>query len=202
MDLATDAFEDVPAVVAFLFEEVPDVADRRGLDRRGPDDLRRPPNFLGDLPERRAVAADYHPRLLGLDDHLASIFVEIQIRDAGLIRDDRQDLVTRLPGRGEHVRVRADGDPLAEFRRKPTNEVAVLREGLGIARVNDQFRPLVGDIRDRNVVGYFANNRLFRILELLIYVTHSCKMPPSSPEGGPRCSKQTGGDQAGGNDDD
>ncbi len=58
VDLPADAFEDVTAVLALLFEEVPDVLDCRGLDGWRPNDLGCPPDLLRDLTQGRAASTD------------------------------------------------------------------------------------------------------------------------------------------------
>jgi len=64
-----------------------------GLDRGRPNDLGGPADLLGDLPERRAAATDHHAGLLGLDDDLAGVLVEVEVGHAGLLRDHRPDLL-------------------------------------------------------------------------------------------------------------
>jgi hypothetical protein len=173
VDLATDALEDVAAVLSFLPEEVPDVLDRRGLDRRRPDDLGRPADALGDLPERLAALADDDPRFARPDDDLAGVRVELHVGDLGLVGDDRPDLLLGTRRRRQHVRIRSDGDPLSQLARELADEIAVARELLGISRVDDQLRPLVGHVGDRDLAGDHLVDRRSHRLELLVYRTHS-----------------------------
>jgi len=181
VNLAADAFEDVPPLLAFLLEEVPDVLDRRGLDGRSPDDLGRPADLLCDLPERRTVPSDDHPRFLGLDDHLARVGVEIEVGHAGRFGDDREYLFACRGRVREHRRVRADGDALSQLGGEPADEVTVPCEGLGVSRVDDQFRPLVGHLRDGDVTGNLVRNLFSHLLELLVYRTHGLEACAVSP---------------------
>ncbi len=175
VDLPADAFEDVPAVLALLFEEVPDVLDRRGLDGGRSNDFGRPADLLRDVTQGRAAPANDDAGLLGLDDDFAGVGVEIQVHDAGLLGDEFPNRLLSLGWRGQYVRVRADRDSLAEFRREPANEVAVRGELLRVPRVYDEFRSLVRDIRDGDTARDFLVDRCLHVFELLVYSAHSSK---------------------------
>jgi len=153
VDLSADAFEDVTALVAFLFQEVADVRDGRGLDRRGADHLRRPADGLCDLTEGRAVAADHHPRFLGLDNDLTGVGVEFKIGDPGVVGDHLSDPFAGLWHLSQHVGVRTNGDTFAEFARERPDQVAVAGELLGVVRVHDQFGALVLYVGDGDTRG-------------------------------------------------
>ena len=85
-----------------------------------------------------------------------------------------EDLAGGL-GMREGIRVRPDGDALSELGGQFADQVAVLRELLRIARVDDQFRPLVLHVGDRDVVGDLADDLRLQVLELPLYCAHECR---------------------------
>jgi len=172
VDLATHALEDVPALLTLLFEEVPDVRDGRGFDWRRADDLRSPADLLGNLSQRRPVAADDYPGFLRLDDDFASVLVEVEFGDTRFVRNDVEHLLACGVGAGKHLGVRADRDALSQLRREVPNEVAVAGELLRVAGVDHQLRPFIFHVGDRDRTGDLLLDLTFQLLELRIYLAH------------------------------
>ena len=106
------------------------------------------------------MAADHQPWLLGLDDDLAGVPVEVQVGHARLVGDDREHVLPGLVRPGEHRRVRADGDPLAKLARQVPDEVPVASEAFGITGVHHQLRALVFHLGHGNVGWHFLGDRL------------------------------------------
>ncbi len=163
VDPPADRAKEVLALVVDRAQILPDLLDRLALDRRRAHDLRRPADLLRDLAERRPVLTDHDAGLLGLDQDLARVGIEEEIRDPGILGDHGPDLGRGAFGVLEHGR--SDHDPLPEVPGQRLDQVRLVCEPLRVVGVDDEFRPLELDLRDGDALGHFAIDLIFEISE-------------------------------------
>ena len=120
VDPPPDGPQELLALLVDGPEVLADLLDRGTLDRGCPDNLGRPPDMAGDVPERCPVLPDDNPGFFCLDQHFTGIGIKKDVRDTGSFRDNGLDLVVRLFGIFENGR--PDHDPLAQVAGKDLDQ--------------------------------------------------------------------------------